>query len=205
MKEKETRSNKTAPLNIRAQDGESRVVEGYAALFETDSEILGGDFVESIDRGAFDGVIERSDVKAWLNHNPDRGILARAIKGNGTLELTIDDKGLKYRFEAPKTALGDELLEGIRRGDIAGSSFAFTVQEDKWEHVGESCYHRTITKIEELYDVSPVYDPAYRDTTVALRSLEQKKSEAEQSEKEKIKKGEDRNLNTTNRKAFLYL
>ena len=67
-----------------------------------------------------------------LNHNEDKGVLARSNKGVGSLTLSIDDRGLKYSFEAPNTALGDELLEGLRRGDISTSSFAFTVKSDSW-------------------------------------------------------------------------
>ena len=69
----------------------------------------------------------------------------------------MDDTGLKYRFDAPNTALGDELLEGIMRGDISTSSFAFTIESDNWTKKEDGSYLRTITKFKELYDVSPVY------------------------------------------------
>lgn len=82
--------------------------------------------------------------------------------------LEVDDTGLKYRFEAPKTALGDELLEGLKRGDINTSSFAFTIEADKWEKRNDGTYLRKITKFKELFDVSPVYRPAYDDTTVKV-------------------------------------
>lgn len=200
MNEVEKRTLSVAPVYLRKEDDttESRTVEGYAALFDTDSELLYDEFIERIAPGAFDGVIEVSDVKAWLNHNPSRGILARSKNGEGTLELTIDDKGLKYRFESPKTALGDELLEGLRRGDITGSSFAFSVSSDKWEKMGEGKYKRTITKIDGLYDVSPVYDPAYSQTTVAVRSLEKIKKQ----EKEEQRENKPTNNNT---KSIFYL
>lgn len=85
--------------------------------------------------------------------------------------LEVDDTGLKYRFEAPKTALGDELLEGLKRGDINTSSFAFTIEADKWEKRNDGTYLRKITKFKELFDVSPVYKEAYPDTSVALRKI----------------------------------
>jgi HK97 family phage prohead protease len=107
-------------------------VEGYALVFNSESNDLGG-FKEIIDSRALEGVIDNSDVLCLLNHNEDKGVLARCNKGNGSLRLTVDERGLKYTFEGPKTALGDELLEGLRRGDITTSSFAFTVSSDSWE------------------------------------------------------------------------
>lgn len=86
--------------------------------------------------------------------------------------MSIDDKGLKYSFDAPNTALGDELLEGLRRGDINASSFAFTVGSDSWEKQEDGTYLRTINSIQELFDVSPVYQPAYSATSVDTRGLD---------------------------------
>lgn len=85
-------------------ENESRHVSGYAVVFDSLSKDLGG-FYEIIDKRALDGVIEKSDVLCVLNHNQERGILARCKYGVGTLTLTIDKRGLKYDFEAPNTAL----------------------------------------------------------------------------------------------------
>lgn len=156
-------------------DVEKRTVEGYAVLFDTPSTDLA--FSEIIERGALDGVIEKSDVLALLNHNENRGILARCKNGIGSLELTIDEKGLKYRFEAPKTALGDELLENIRRNEVDTSSFAFTVSKDVWEKLSDGTWKRFIKKVEKIYDVSPVYNAAYSATSVYLRGKEQAEAE----------------------------
>lgn len=146
------------------------MVEGYALVFDDESIDLGG-FTETIDRHALDGVIEKSDVLCLIDHTIDKGVLARCNKGNGSLRLEIDNRGLKYSFEAPKTALGDELLEGLRRGDISTSSFAFTCNEDQWEKRSDGTYLRRILKINELFDVSPVYKPAYEHTSVNTRGL----------------------------------
>lgn len=115
--------------------------------------------------------MEKSDILCLLNHNEDRGILARSKYGTGSLELSIDDTGLKYRFEAPNTALGDELIEGLKRGDISTSSFAFTIDKDTWTKNEDGSYLRTINQFKELFDVSPVYKEAYPDTSVALRKM----------------------------------
>lgn len=167
---------------------ESRLVSGYAIVFNSDSNDLGG-FTERINPDALNGVVEKSDVLCLLNHNEDRGVLARSNKGEGSLTLEIDEIGLKYSFEAPNTALGDELLEGLRRGDISTSSFAFTVEKDSWSKNEDGSYLRTINSISELFDVSPVYRAAYDATSVKVdsRGLEAfKQQEAEEVEKAKL-------------------
>lgn len=160
-----------------------RRVSGYALNFSTNSNDLGG-FIETIAPGALDGVLEKSDILCLLNHNEDRGCLARCKNGKGSLTLTVDKKGLKYEFEAPNTALGNELLESLKRGDITSSSFAFYVGDEKWEKLTDGRYLRTITKFKELFDVSPVYRPAYDSTSVGIDSRGLKKLQ----EEEKIQK-----------------
>lgn len=158
---------------------ESRKVEGYALVFDSESEDLG--FIETISPEAIsEETIRKSDIMCLLDHSKERGILARSRYGKGSLKLSIDEVGLRYEFDAPKTALGDELLEMLRRGDINQSSFAFTVAQngDKWEKK-DGKYYRTITKIEKLYDVSPVYTPAYSSTSVGCRSYEEYKQKIE--------------------------
>lgn len=175
-------------VRAEAPKEDSRTVEGYAALFDTPSDGL--DFTEVIDRNAFDGVIARSDVFALLNHDNSRGILGRSKKGKGSLELSVDDRGLKYRFEAPKSALGDELIENLKRGEVNESSFCFDVTDEEWQEDGlddhgYKKFKRTIRKIGNLYDVSPVYSAAYSATTVSLRGKEMKEKELEELEKKK--------------------
>lgn len=177
-KEKEIRSIGT--IQLRSDDPttvDSRIVEGYAVVFDTDSVDMG--FIEQIQKGAItDETIKRSDVFATLNHDATRGILARSLYGNGTLKLELDEKGLKYSFEAPHTALGDETLEMIRRGDITGSSFAFTVEEDEWFSEGDN-YRRFVKTIDYLYDISPVFQPAYQASSATTRKFEDFKATLE--------------------------
>lgn len=167
---------------LRQADEESRLVEGYALLFETSSDHL--DFEEVIERTALEGVIGVSDVFALLNHSKERGILARSINGEGSLSLEVDEKGLKYRFDAPKTALGEELLENLRRGEINQSSFAFTVKSDKWERKADGSWKRTIHQFDKLYDVSPVYNAAYSQTSVYMRGKEMEEARLEAESKQ---------------------
>lgn len=158
-------------FEIRAIEPESRTVTGYALVFNTESTGISG-FTEVIAPTALDGVLERSDVLCLLNHNEDKGVLARSNKGSGSLTLEVDEQGLKYTFDAPNTALGDELLEGLKRGDITVSSFAFTVADggDSWTKRDDGTYLRTINTISELFDVSPVYRAAYDATSVKVDS-----------------------------------
>lgn len=183
--EKEIRSTE-----IRATE-ESRIVEGYALVFDSLSEDLGG-FRERILPEAVDGMIEQSDVLALLNHNRDRGVLARSRYGKGSLVLEVDEVGLKYRFEAPHTALGDELLEYLKRGDITQSSFAFVIAEDSWEKQPDGDYIRTIKRFKELFDVSPVFTPAYAATSVCKRFVEIQEEEQRQLEEIKRQEAEQR-------------
>ena len=178
MSEKREIRNITGQV-FRAAEADSRKVEGYAMLFDTPSDGL--TFEEVISREALDGVISRSDVLALMNHSVDRGVLARSENGEGSLQLGVDEKGLIYRFEAPHTSLGDELLENLRRGEIKQSSFAFDVESDKWERKADGTWKRTINKFGHLYDVSPVYHAAYSKTSVYMRGkeLEEKRLEEE--------------------------
>lgn len=181
-KENIERRNYASPVTVVGED-EKRTVEGYALLFDTPSDGLS--FTEVIERGALDGVIEKSNIFALLNHDQSRGILARSKNGVGTLSLTIDDIGLKYRFEAPRTALGDELLEYLRRGEVSESSFAFTVEKETWEQTSDDVWKRTIHKFDALYDVSPVYDAAYSATSVNLRGKDEAQAALLKAQQEK--------------------
>lgn len=181
MKEKEIR-------NIgNISNGGSRIIEGYAALYNSRSQDLGG-FFEEITPGAFDGVIEKSVTLALLDHNSQRGILAKNSKGKGSLELNVDEKGLNFRFASPETSLGNELIEYIKRGDVSQCSFAFCVSEEHWTK-DEGKYIRHIDKIERLFDVSAVFNPAYENTSIqiAQRSLDAFKAEEEQRAEEETK------------------
>ena len=172
---------------------ESREVNGYAIVFNSLSENLGG-FREIIAPEAVDGVIEKSDIVAVLNHDSSRGILGRSRNGEGSLKLSVDEKGTAFRFDAPRTALGDECLEYLRRGDANQCSFAFTVAEDSWRKLDDGMYERTIKKFDRLFDVSILTcAPAYAATSVSCRSFEEFK-EQEQRELEAAQKAEEERL-----------
>ena len=160
----------------RKDDGALPKIEGYAAVFNSDSEDMG--FIERIKGGAFNGALKISDARALFNHDPNY-ILGR--QSNGTLTLTEDKKGLHMSVQPPDTQLvRDMILTPIERGDITQQSFGFTVESDSWSGLDTDKPTRTIEKVRELYDVSPVTFPAYQDTQVALRSLEAAKKDKPQ-------------------------
>lgn len=168
-------------LGDNATSTESRHIEGYAIVFNSLSNDLGG-FREIIEQGAItDELIKNSDILCLMNHDIKKGVLARSYQGRGSLKLEIDEHGLHYSFEAPKTALGDEVLEGIRRGDISKCSFAFVCGEDNWTKDENGEYIRHVKKIKNLYDVSLVYHPAYEQTEVKAdtRGLDELKAQEE--------------------------
>ena len=152
--------------NGEARAVEGRTVEGYASVFNSMSEDLGG-FREIILPGAFKNALN-DDVRALYNHDSNY-LLARTT--SGTLELKEDDKGLYYRFEMPNTSYGNDLLELYRRGDLTQSSFGFTVDKDSWR-MEEGQHVRYIESVSSLFDVSAVVYPAYVQASSGLRSAE---------------------------------
>lgn len=158
---------------------DNRHIEGYAMVFNSLSNDLGG-FREIIEQGAItEELIKNSDILCLMNHDIKRGVLARSYQGRGSLKLEIDEHGLHYSFDAPNTDLGDEVLEGIRRGDISKCSFAFVCGEDNWTKDENGEYIRHVKKIKKLYDVSLVYHPAYEETEVKAdtRGLDELKAQ----------------------------
>jgi HK97 family phage prohead protease len=147
---------------------DENVIEGYAAVFNSDSEDFGS-FVERIAPGAFSERL-KDDTVALFNHSMNQ-VLGR----NGVnVTLSEDSVGLKYRVELPDTTLAKDIRNLVKSGIINKSSFAFTVAEETWTHPEDRSKPsiRTIKKVEYLYDVSPVTTPAYRNTSVASRSLQ---------------------------------
>jgi HK97 family phage prohead protease len=170
-------------------------VTGYAMVFNSLSDDLGG-FYEKIDRNALtQATIDACDVFAVLNHDRNRGIFARSKNGKGSLILTLDPVGLKYEFELADTPIAQELRAYLERGEIDSSSFAFTVEKDVWEKRNDTLYDRTILQIGMLFDICPVFQPAYRETSVALRALVEKRSADEEEQKIKEREKRSKELN----------
>ena len=169
-----------AELTIETRANGTQVLVGYAAVYNRFSLPLregGSQFREIILPGAFDKILTRQrgkqDVVALLNHNSDL-ILGRS--SSGTLELSSDDKGLRYVVTPPDTQVGRDTLELVRRRDLRGSSFAFSVDAksgERWSSDEQGAV-REIREVSSLVDVSVVLTPAYpaSSVTVAQRSYE---------------------------------
>ena len=166
-------------------DKEARTITGYAAIYNSDSEDLGG-FIERMAPGSFDGRLQ-DDVRVLFNHDNNL-VLGRTISGTATLE--VDEKGLRYTCQLPDTTYAKDLIELMERGDVTQSSFAFTIEDESWEERADGMLIRTVKKVGQLYDVSPVTYPAYKDSTSGLRTsapieMEQREVEVEEQKEEK--------------------
>ena len=170
MLERERRFIVTREMRVEGDGAEIRIA-GYGALTNSWSENLGG-FREIIQPGAFKKAIGVSDVRLLFNH--DGIALARCVRGatDGTMTIEEDDTGLHFdaTMDGASPAV-QTLASAVRRGDVSGCSFSFSVAEagDRWEDDGTTM-SRTIVEVGELFDVGPVNYPAYPDTTVALRA-----------------------------------
>ena len=165
-----------------------RTISGYAVVFNSESQVMfdpkaGRMFIEIIEPQAITkDIILDSDIKMLLEHNKER-LLARCNKGKGTLDTFIDTKGVRYRFNSPNTQDGDFAVEMIKRGDISGSSFAFTIAKngDKWEKRKDGIWLRRVKRARKLYDFTITADPAYQQTTAEVRKFLTKLTDEERA------------------------
>ena len=188
-------------LRLREIDGieESRTITGYAILFDVPSAPLYEDEDEVIreviaPEAVSLELLDKSDIKMTMFHDRQL-LLARSNKGSGTLSYGIDDKGVYFEFEAPDTADGDKAIELVKRGDIAGCSFAFSTRYYDRAFVEESVVHGDkvevtyrVKVITDIYDFTLAADPAYPDTSVEAREIVDALHQRQQREKEKIEK-----------------
>lgn len=159
------------------ENPDTREIFGYSIVFGVESEILHDEwefYREIIEPGAVDmALLDKSDIKMTLWHNRQR-LLARRDRGEGTLEVGIDNIGVWYRFVAPLTNDGDTAVELVKRGDLRGSSFAYSTNENedvRYEKREDGTIIRRVLKIRAIYDMTIASDPAYRDTTVNAREI----------------------------------
>lgn len=164
---------------MRALDSEEMIIEGYAAVFNQETDL--GWCKEVIDIRAF----EECDMKdCCLNYNHGQS-KAIARTRNGSLELIVDAVGLKIRAKLIDTTEGIDIYKSVKAGLLDKMSFAFTVRGEEWDYETDT---RTITDIDKLYDVSIVDIPAYEGTSVFARSKEQYEEEKRKYEKLRLEK-----------------
>ena len=191
----ETRALMQAPELRRAADGQNGpgTVAGYAAVFNSETDI-GGMWREVIAPGAFADTLANDDVLAYAAHDSAR-ILGRT--SSGTLRLREDARGLSAEIDLPDTTDGRDVGELVRRGDLKGMSFGFIVRKETWDETVDPPL-RTIQSA-SLIEVSAVGRPAYGDTSLGLRSLEQARGERDRAQSERNAAEAERRI--TERKA----
>ena len=173
-KDREYRVINVADLEVREEQDGKKFVEGYATRFGNEYrlyEFEGYEVLESVDRHAFDNA-DMSDVIMQYDH--EGRVFARM--SNGTLELNINDDGLRIRADLGGTEIGRQLYEEIKGGYTTKMSFGFKVKkaerkEERDEETGKVTVHRRITEIKKLYDVSAVSLPANDATEISARNI----------------------------------
>jgi HK97 family phage prohead protease len=162
-------------IEVKKDQNGRTVIRGYAAVYDSDSQDLGG-FVERIAPGAFNKVLE-SNPDVFGRYNHDR-LLGRT--SSGTVRLFPDERGLRYEID-PKPADAD-LIQSLERGDVRGSSFSFrsSGSDEHWYKDNKGRMIREIRSFSFIGDVGPVDEPAYRATEayVSKRALAMAQSEA---------------------------
>lgn len=187
MKEKQLRmTSNNLEIRMNNEDN-SMVLEGYAATYDNPTvlyEIDGIQYNEVVDRGAFDGM-DFKDCCLKYNHSNNVPILARTR--GGSLELTVDEIGLRFRANLFNTQASRDVYELVKQGGLDKCSFAFTIKDESYERESRT---RHIKKIDKLFDVAVVDIPAYDSTSVSARSFFELEREKEQKtlEREKLQK-----------------
>lgn len=168
-----------------SEDADSRRIEGYAIVFDTPSALMGIENCkpvyemiapEAVTKEMLDGC----DIRMNLYHDRHR-LLARSKKGVGTLEYSVDEKGVHFVFEPPHTPDGDTAFELVRSGALDGCSFAFYMDYSddtavSREDAGDRVIY-TIRKIQDIDDFTLTDRPAYPDTECAAREASQASAE----------------------------
>lgn len=183
-------------LQIReAEEGkQSRQITGYAIVFnspytmyEDENESLR----EVVSPAAITReVLDSNDFVMTMFHD-NHLVLARSKNGEGTLTYDIDERGVSFVFDAPKTADGDKALELVKRGDIDGCSFAFTTEYDNPDYVsmqrekvdGKIITTYSVDKVTGIYDFTLTPNPAYDKTECSCRDVIKAYKELRDAEK----------------------
>jgi len=164
IKEPEIRTTNT-DFELRAEGGDGMTFTGYASVFNSSSEDLGG-FREFVAPGAFKRSLQaRNEIKLLWNHDTSEPLAS--VRG-GSLQLVEDNHGLKVTAKLPNTTRGRDVAELLRSKVIDSMSFGFNVIKDSWSNNGSV---RTLESV-RLSEVSVVTFPAYTATTATVRSMQ---------------------------------
>ena len=151
------------------------IVEGRAIVFNQPTVLFksgGNEYKEVIEAGALDEADMR-DVVFRYNHNDNLFIMARTR--GGSLEVTKE--GL-VRAKFFDTQQARDLYTLIKAGAVDKMSFAFTIREESFDKETRTWHVR---KIDKVFDVAAVDQPAYDATSISARKvldLERERMEA---------------------------
>ena len=159
----ERRFTPTSEIRLNEEEGKS-TLEGLGVVYNSWSEDLGG-FIEMVKPGAGLRSVSEDDIFATYNHNDDY-VLGR--KSAGTMTLDMSNEGIRYKVSLPETTFANDLKVSIGRKDVKGSSFRFIVTEDNWGTMDGKEYREIIDF--KLFEMGPVTNPAYPQTTAGVRS-----------------------------------
>jgi uncharacterized protein len=182
-KDSQTRSL-VADLKTRAEENGEKVIEGYFAVFNSETELWQGAF-EEIDPAAFNKTLE-NDIRALLNH--DTNFVLGRNKAN-TLELKVDSKGLWGSIKInPEDTDAVNLYSRVKRGDVDQCSFGFNILAEETDFREDGTVKWRLKEV-DLHEVSVVTFPAYSDTGVQARKkdVEQYKKRQFELRKQKLK------------------
>lgn len=164
--DREYRTIQIPDICFRAEDDENYKVTGYATTWDdpyTMMEYDGIKYMEQIDRNALVGA-DMSDVIMLYNHEG----MVYARMSNGTLKLSINDRGLYIEADLSSTEASREIYQSIKAGLLTQMSWAFTIEEESYN---EKTHTRSILKVKRVYDVSVVAIPANPNTDISARSF----------------------------------
>jgi HK97 family phage prohead protease len=170
--EKLSRSVDFSAFETRDADGDGLTLEGYAAVFNSDTVIDSweGNFVERIAPGAFKRTLKNQKPVMQFDHGRDSRVGSTPIGAFET--LAEDDRGLFVRARLHDNDQVRPVRDAIASGAIEGMSFRFSVVREAWDDPSDakSLPVRTIQEA-RLYELGPVVFPAYADTSVGVRSV----------------------------------
>ena len=172
-KELERRSYNFEVRSEKRENGISRL-SGQPIVYGSYTDI-GGWYREVIDPGALDGA-NLKDVPLLVNHDNRMIPVARSRNNtaNSTMRLRIIESGLEMEadIDTERNMTARELDSAVDRGDLDGMSFAFSVDEERWEDLESDYPTRHILKFGTIAEVSAVTWPAYSATSIYARSKE---------------------------------
>ena len=147
---------------------------------------------EIIETGAAREALVRAEQVLLWNHESSKPMAARK---NNTLSVREDVNGVYIEADVSGTVWGRDGFEAINSGLVDKMSFGFYVNEDgyteeRFVESGKRCCKRSIKKLERVVDFSPVTYPAYQDTDVQARDVENIQTDFDTDEAEKDKQRE---------------